>query len=148
MPQLREELAAAAEADDVHRLEKAVQEFRRGHVMDEDLLIKAYTRLYHLHRAGQSSVCLSVCLFICLSVCLSTRTGCKDRTLPQKESLCNNVLNKPESVCLSVSLCLSLSLSVSLCLSLSLSVCLSPYGGSFNCAFTNVRVGPVWLTCR
>ena len=70
-------------------------------------------------------VCLSVfvCLFVCLSVCLSTRTGCKDRTSPQKESLCNNVLNKPESVCLSVCLCLSLSLYV--CLSLSLSVSVS-----------------------
>ena len=69
MPQLSEELAAAIDDDDVYRLEKAVQEFRRGHLKDEDLLAKAYTRLCHLHRACESlSVCLSVCLLLSLSL--------------------------------------------------------------------------------
>ena len=72
MPQLSEELAAAIDDDDVYRLEKAVQEFRRGHLKDEDLLAKAYTRLCHLHRACESlSVCLSVCLSVTLSLSLS-----------------------------------------------------------------------------
>ena len=68
MPQLSEELAAAIDDDDVYRLEKAVQEFRRGHLKDEDLLAKAYTRLCHLHRACES---LSVCLSVCYSLSLS-----------------------------------------------------------------------------
>ena len=62
LSQLREELAAAT-ADDVHRLESALREFRAAHMQDKDELNKAYTRLYHLHRDGKLPVCLYVCTY-------------------------------------------------------------------------------------
>ncbi|XP_064190220.1 5-oxoprolinase [Anguilla rostrata] len=62
------------------------------------------------------SLCLSVCLSVSLSVCLSVSALCLSL------SVCPSV-----SVCLSLSVCLSrsLSLCLSVCLSLSLALCLS-----------------------
>ena len=108
MPQLRKELDAAADSNDVHRLEKAVQEFRRSHEKGEDLLIKAYERLYHLHRAGQSSVCLSVCLSVSPQGQVVKIGHCL-RMNPCVIQFC---------VSLNLSVCLSLSVSVSLSVSL------------------------------